>query len=441
MIDYLKCDTLFTIGVIKGSLMRLLVIGAMHSEIQSAIAIARGRGARVFLEYEPKGALEALRNGQGADLVLMDAKLDILNFVTSLTAEHINVDVIAYGVSSSPKEAVAAIKAGAKEFLPLPPDEKLIAAIFSAISDNTRPMIGNSTLMNLVIDIANQVAPSDANILITGKSGTGKEVMAHYIHNRSHRSQKLFVRVNCAAIPENLLESELFGHEKGAFTGAVARRIGKFEEASGGTLLLDEISEMNPHLQAKLLRAIQEQEIDRVGGSSPIKVDLRIIATSNRDLEKEITKGTFREDLYFRLNIVNIELPKLADRADDIVPLSEFFIQKYCQSNNVFPIKTLSVEAAEFMQEYAWPGNIRELENTMHRAVLLSKADVITREDLMIRPTSFSGKTLEAAEKELIMTTMKHCLGNSSVAATILGISINRLQEKLSNYTEVPEPA
>ncbi|MGV2433009.1 MAG UNVERIFIED_CONTAM: sigma-54 dependent transcriptional regulator [Rickettsiaceae bacterium] len=383
-----------------------------------------------FFETDIKAGLEYLRNGSGADLVLIDCKLDIASFISSLSLEHINTDVVAYGVSTSPKEAVAAIKAGAKEFLPLPPDEKLIAALFTAISDNTRPMIASSHGMRQITEIADQIAPSDAHILITGKSGTGKEVMAHYIHNKSKRVQKPFVRVNCAAIPENLLESELFGHEKGAFTGAIARRIGKFEEASGGTLLLDEISEMSPHLQAKLLRAVQEQEIDRVGGVAPVKVDLRIIATSNRDLEKEIEKGTFREDLYFRLNIVNIELPKLSDRKEDIVPLTEFFIKKYCENNNINPYKTLSDEAKEFLLSYNWPGNIRELENTIHRAVLLAKDIEITKSDFMIKPRNFSGKTLDSAEKELIMNTMQHCLGDSTIAANILGISITRLQRK-----------
>lgn len=416
--------------------MRLLVVGTINSEIQAAISIATDKGARVFFENSIESGIEYLRNGQGADLALVDCKLDIGNFIKSLKSEHINIDVVAYGVSSSPKEAVDSIKAGAKEFLPLPPDEKLIAALFTEISKNTKPMIASSSEMQEIIQIADQVAPSDANILITGKSGTGKEVMAHYIHNKSKRSDKPFVRVNCAAIPENLLESELFGHEKGAFTGAIARRIGKFEESSGGTLLLDEISEMSPHLQAKLLRAIQEQEIDRVGGTQPIKVDLRIIATSNRDLPKEIQKGNFREDLYFRLNILNIELPSLESRKADIQPIAEFFVKKYCESNNIHPVKNLSQEAIDFMQNYSWPGNIRELENTMHRAVLLAKSDSINKADLMIKNNNFQGKTLEAAEKELIENTMQNCLGDSTIAANILGISISRLEEKLSEFSK-----
>lgn len=416
--------------------MRLLVIGTINSEVQSAITIASNKGARVFFEHEEKAGLEYLRNGQGADMVLIDAKLNISNFVASIKSEHINIDVVAYGVNSTPKEAVMAIKAGAKEFLPLPPDEKLIAALLTVITDNTRPMIASAPEMKEILEMADQVAPSDANILITGKSGTGKEVLAHYIHNKSARAEKTFVRVNCAAIPENLLESELFGHEKGSFTGAVARRIGKFEESSGGTLLLDEISEMSPHLQAKLLRAIQEQEIDRVGGNSPIKVDLRIIATSNRDLPEEIEKGSFREDLYFRLNILNLEIPSLRDRQSDIKELAEFFIKKYCDSNNISPKKILSMEALEFMKSYPWPGNIRELENTMHRSVLLAKESEISKADLMIKQKTFSAKSLEMAEKDLLTNTMSHCLGDSTKAANMLGISITRLQEKMEQYAK-----
>ncbi|CAN0602482.1 unnamed protein product, partial [Ectocarpus sp. 12 AP-2014] len=225
------------------------------------------------------------------------------------------------------------------------------------------------TALKNALAVADKIAASDANVLITGQSGTGKEVFSNYIHNKSKRKDKRFVSVNCAAIPENLLESELFGHEKGAFTGAVSRRIGKFEESSGGTLLLDEISEMDIRLQAKLLRAIQEREIDRVGGNNPVKVDLRIIATSNADLQKEIKKGNFRKDLFFRLNIINIELPALSERKGDIEILSEHFIDKYVKNNGLTP-KTLSSEALEKMTSYSWPGNVRELENVLHRAVL-----------------------------------------------------------------------
>src|ERR1700745_2905011 len=222
--------------------------------------------------------------------------------------------MVACGTGSDTRAAVAAIHAGAKEYIPLPPDPELIAAVLAAVADDHRELVYRDEAMAQGIKVAQQIAPSDASVLITGESGTGKEVVARYVHARSNRGRAPFICVNCAAIPENLLESELFGHEKGAFTGAVARRIGKFEEATGGTLLLDEISEMDVRLQAKLLRAIQERVIDRAGGSRPVPVDIRIIATSNRNLTDAVREGRFREDLLYRLNVVNLKLPPLRAR-------------------------------------------------------------------------------------------------------------------------------
>ena len=213
-------------------------------------------------------------------------------------------------------------------------------------------------------------------MLITGESGTGKEVLARYVHSRSGRSKKPLICVNCAAIPETLLESELFGHEKGSFTGAIARRVGKFEEANGSTLLLDEISEIDVRLQAKLLRAIQERVIDRVGGTRPVPIDIRIIATSNRNLAEAVREGTFREDLLFRLNVVNLKLPPLRERPADVLELAEYFIKKYAVANGV-PGRPLSQEARRTLTLNYWPGNVRELENTMHRAVLMASGDEI----------------------------------------------------------------
>jgi DNA-binding NtrC family response regulator len=258
-----------------------------------------------------------------------------------------------------------------------------------------------------------------------------------------------FISINCAAIPDNLLESELFGHEKGAFTGAVARRVGKFEEAHGGTLLLDEISEMHPRLQAKLLRAVQEREIDRVGGTQPIKVDIRLLATSNRDLEAEVRKGTFREDLYFRLNVVNLHVPPLRERLRDIEPLAEFFVKKYAELN-AMPARRLSDELRQKLQQYPWRGNVRELENTMHRAVLLGRGDEISPEAVMLQPTKpadaaegaiagragLVGRTVADVERDLILETLQHCLGNRTHAANILGISIRTLRNKLQQYRQ-----
>lgn len=306
--------------------MRLLIVGALEGHITTASKIALSRGAKVSHVTTVDGALENLRSGKGADMVMIDVSLDVKDLVMRLQAERICVPVVACGISTDSKAPVAAIKAGAQEYVPLPPDPELIAAVLEAVAGDHSEFITKDPAMKSVFRLVDQIAPSDASVLIVGESGTGKEVMARYIHSHSRRKDKPFVTVNCAAIPENLLESELYGHEKGAFTGAIDRRIGKFEEANRGTLLLDEITEMHPRLQAKLLRAIQEREIDRVGGTKPIKVDIRVLATSNRNLEKEVEAGNFREDLYFRLNVVCVELLPLRERPQDIEVLSHFFL-------------------------------------------------------------------------------------------------------------------
>jgi len=309
--------------------MRLLIIGTLNGQIGGASRIAIDRGAKVTQTDNIDSGLEALRNGSSADLLMVDVNLDIGALIKSLKSERIIIPVVACGIGNDTQAAVRAIKAGAKEFIPLPPDTDLIAAVLSAVTEEDHAIIYQDPAMVKLLHLADQVAPSNASILVTGESGTGKELIARHLHNKSPRAKERFIAVNCAAIPENLLESELFGYEKGSFTGAVSRRIGKFEEANRGTLLLDEITEMDPRLQAKLLRAIQEREIDRVGGSKPIPIDVRIVATSNRDIPDEVAKGTFREDLYFRLNVVNLTLPPLRKRPEDIERLSKHFINKY----------------------------------------------------------------------------------------------------------------
>ena len=448
--------------------MRLLVVGKLDGQLSAAVKMAMSAGAKVSHVETVAAATHALRAGQGADLLLVDYDLDIAALIAVNEGERIRVPVVACGVGADPARAAAAIRAGAKEFIPLPPEAALIAAVLAAVSDDNRPMVVHDPNMQAVLKLADQVAASEASILITGESGSGKEVVARYVHQKSRRAAKPFISVNCAAIPENLLESELFGHEKGAFTGALARRIGKFEEANGGTLLLDEISEMDARLQAKLLRAIQEREIDRVGGAKPVKVDIRILATSNRDLAQAVKEGTFREDLLYRLNVVNLRLPPLRDRPGDIVALAEFFVKKYAAANGV-PEKPLSTEARRRLAAHRWPGNVRELENAMHRAVLLSVGDEIT-EDAVRLPDgqplspadagaraaqaasfaaeavqrSFVGQTVAEMEQQLIIDTLEHCAGNRTHAANILGISIRTLRNKLKEYTEagvaVPAP-
>jgi two-component system response regulator FlrC len=439
--------------------MRLLVVGRLNGQLSSAVKMAMAQGAKVAHVETCEAATHALRAGQGADLLMVDFELDIARLIAANEAERIRVPVVACGVGADPKRAADAIRAGAKEFIPLPPDTDLIAAVLAAVSDDNRPMITRDPAMQSVTALADQIAPSDASILITGESGVGKEVMARYIHQKSRRATRPFISVNCAAIPENLLESELFGHEKGAFTGAVARRIGKFEEADGGTLLLDEISEMDGRLQAKLLRALQEREIDRVGGSRPVKVDIRILATSNRDLTAAVRDGTFREDLLYRLNVVNLKLPPLRERPGDVIALAEHFIKKYAAANGA-PERPLAAATRQRLLTHRWPGNVRELENAMHRAVLLSSGPEI--EEFAIRlpdgqPLSaapggdmarvasiaaeavsrnFVGQTVSAVEQQLIIDTLSHCLGNRTHAANILGISIRTLRNKLKEYTE-----
>jgi len=448
--------------------MRLLVVGKLNGQLAVAVKMAMATGAKVSHVETVAQATHALRAGQGADLLMVDYELDIAGLIAANQAERISVPVVACGVAADAQRAGDAIRAGAKEFIPLPPDAKLIAAVLAAVSDDDRPMVVRDEGMRSVIAMADQIAPSDASILITGESGVGKEVIARYVHQKSRRAQRPFISVNCAAIPDNLLESELFGHEKGAFTGAVARRIGKFEEATGGTLLLDEISEMDGRLQAKLLRALQEREIDRVGGAKPVKVDIRVLATSNRDLAQAVKDGTFREDLLYRLNVVNLRLPPLRERPGDVVALAEFFAKKYALANGLAP-KLISAEAKRRLAGHRWPGNVRELENAIHRAVLLSTGPEI--EDAAVRlpdgaPMSpadpaartaqaaslaaesvsraFVGQTVAAMEQQLIIDTLSHCLGNRTHAANLLGISIRTLRNKLKEYTEagvaVPAP-
>lgn len=450
--------------------MRLMVIGHLNGHISQAGKIALQRGAKVIHCEDITEALGALLNGRGADLVMIDVKQKIDKFVADLEEARIHLPVIACGVDNDARAAVKAIQAGAKEYVPLPPDADLIAAILEAVSDDNSAMIADDPSMKPIVTLADKIAPSEATVLITGESGTGKEVMSAYIHNKSKRKDAPFIAVNCAAIPENLLESELFGHEKGAFTGATARRIGKFEEAHKGTLLLDEISEMHPLLQAKLLRAIQEKEITRIGSNNPVKVDVRILATSNRNLEQSVQKGEFREDLYFRLNVVNIPLPALRERPADIPRLAQFFADKYAEANGV-PKKKLSAGATDKAAKHAWRGNIRELENTMHRAILMSMQDEIEPEALLIQDSAFNqgsgtaaapnqapgtagqaetgpaaalqnpgavealvGRTIADVERDMIIDTLEHCLGNRTHAANILGISIRTLRNKLNQY-------
>jgi two-component system response regulator FlrC len=445
--------------------MRLLIVGQLGGQISAATRIAMNLGAKVQHVDTIEQATAALRVGRGADLLMVDARLDIAALIAANESERIVVPVVAAGVGIDPMMAAKAIRAGAKEYISLPPEAELIAAVLAAVCDDERPMIAEDASMKEVVALADQIAASDASILITGESGVGKEVIARYVHKKSKRKDAPFIAVNCAAIPEQLLESELFGHEKGSFTGAVARRIGKFEEADGGTLLLDEISEMDFRLQSKLLRALQERVIDRVGGNKPVPVDIRILATSNRDLAQCVRDGEFREDLLYRLNVVNLRIPALRDRKDDLAALAQFFIDKYAKANDR-PARRLSKEASAQVFAHTWPGNVRELENAMHRAILLANGEEIGAEAIrapdgapvgrgrdaagiaveaaQAAARELVGRTVAEVEQDLIMETLSHCLGNRTHAANILGISIRTLRNKLKQYSDdgirIPPP-
>jgi DNA-binding NtrC family response regulator len=449
--------------------MRVLIIGSLAGELGQAARIAIARGAKLDQADDADTALAHLRADARVDLVLCDLAHGVGAVVRALAAERIAVPVVACGTTRDPEAAVRAIREGAREFLPLPPDPDLIAAILEAAAGETHTLVVRDPVMTATVRRAEQVAKSEASVLILGESGTGKEILARHVHRRSRRSAGPFIALNCAAIPENLLESEMFGHEKGAFSGAIARRVGKFESASGGTLLLDEISEMDVRLQAKLLRAVQEREIDRLGGGAPVKVDVRILATTNRDLLAEVRRGTFREDLYFRLNVVSLRIPALRERPGDIAPLADHFSRKYAEVNGL-PFRPLSPHAMLRLSAHGWRGNVRELENAMHRAVLLASGSEIGIEAIELGQSdapvdspspggrglgeagpasgtgiaSLVGRTMNEVERDLIIGTLGHTLGNRTHAATILGISIRALRNKLRDYAAqgvaVPPP-
>jgi len=300
-------------------------------------------------------------------------------------------------------------------------------------------IIAKSPKMLKIFELIKTIAPTTATVLVIGETGTGKEVIARAIHHQSQRRTKPFIATSCAALPESLLESELFGHEKGSFTGAVERKKGKFEAADKGTLFLDEIGEINANTQVHLLRALEDKKITRVGCNEEIEVDVRFISATNRDLRTMVKQGDFREDLYYRLNVVRIELPSLKDRKEDILPLAEHFLKKYSEENSK-SIKKFSPEVVKFMLNYSWPGNVRELENMIERGVILSKKNSITLDELpqdIIHPTPVEGKTIESVERNHIIRVLEETKGNISKAAKILGIRRMTLYNKLKKYNYV----
>lgn len=407
------------------------------------------------------------------DMVITDMKMpdltgiDILRKVKELSPSTIVVVITGFG---SIENAVEAMRHGAFNYLikPFSPDtiEALIdkasehvtlleenkylrQQISSGGSHSNFTVIGTSPAMQKILADVAQVAKSNASIFIHGESGTGKEVIAHAIHHGSPRSGQPFIKVNCAAIPETLIESEFFGHEKGSFTGANARRLGRFELANTGTLLLDEITEIPLGVQAKLLRVIQEQEFERVGGSKPVKVDVRLVSTSNRDIKEAIAQKIIREDLYYRLNVVPIYLPPLRERIEDVLPLSEYFLEKISLENHR-ERKILTEAAKDKLLGYSWPGNIRELANIIERAVVMDSSSKILPEHLFIEAHADSstpqkpqspqkyfvpvGKTLQELEKQLIIETLKAHQNDQNKTAEILGITPRSLKTKINAY-------
>ena len=363
--------------------------------------------------------------------------------------------------------AVAAMRRGAQDYLPSPLNWERLKEVLTPYLGNGkswRPSGGNSAaesgertiitqdpIMLQLLRMAEAVAPTRATVLLQGESGTGKECLARYIHGKSDRSQGAFVAVNCASLPEGLLESELFGHEKGAFTGAIMRKLGKFELAQNGTLLLDEISEMHPHLQAKLLRVLQENEIDRVGGRHPVPINVRVIATTNQNLQDAIQNSRFREDLFYRLNVIALNLPALRSRRGDISLLAEYFLQRYARLFSKGAVK-FSSHALAALENAPWPGNVRELENAVARGVLLAQGNQVHPRDILadgrvetaaaapVMVKLDKAVTLREMEQSLIFQTLDETAGNRTHAAKLLGISVRTLRNKLHEYRSEPFP-
>jgi DNA-binding NtrC family response regulator len=375
-------------------------------------------------------------------LIITDMKMprmDGLTFLKEVRKRVGNLPVLVITGFGTVENAVETMKEGATDYLMKPFSfdtlTKSIGSIMARVSPD-RDLLTASPAMQRIVQLAGNLAANDITVLITGESGTGKELLARHIHRRSRRKDKPFVAVNCAAIPENLLESELFGHEKGAFTGAGDRKKGKVELADSGTILLDEIGEMPMLLQAKLLRVLQEREIDRVGGKEPVKVDVRVIATTNRDLALECAEGRFREDLFYRLNVFPLRVPPLRERPEDIPLLAEHFIKNFSAVAGK-SIRGCSDEVIVDLQQMPWRGNVREFENVLQRAVFLCNSDTVGRGDLMVDhagPHTAANGKLKDMEKDMIMKTLKEVNGNKAKAAELLGVSVRTVRNKLSEY-------
>ena len=453
--------------------MRSVLIVDDEPGMRAGLSEVLGRGG--FAVEQAASAEEALarlveRGGQsgqsgqsGIDLLVTDLRLPGISGLELIRAARqagSQMPAIVITAHGTVEDAVAAMKLGAFDFLtkPFSPADLLHLAVRAAgerpapeagngrakggegAAPRRRPIITRDPALQRVLTVAESVASSRAPVLVQGESGTGKELLARYVHESGCRRGKPFVAVNCAALPRDLLESELFGHERGAFTGAITRKTGKFELASGGTILLDEISEMELGLQAKLLRVLQEYEVDRVGGSAPVPVDVRVVATTNRRLAEMVDRGRFREDLYYRLTVIPLVLPPLRERPGDIDLLADHFLERFSGARAL----RLAPEAREALKARPWPGNVRELENALERAGLLARSEVVTREDLDDRDAGvprlalgdLAGLTVREMERRLIFDTLKRTQNNRTQAARLLGISIRTLRNKLAEYRQ-----
>ncbi len=422
--------------------MQPIVVVDDDPEIRKALKEAINRfGFEVRVAARATEAMEILKS-HDCSLVITDMKMpgmSGLEFIRHVRKLSSTLPVLVITGFGTVENAVECMKLGTYDYLMKPFSiDSLKQAITVLIDPGPKrgEIITGDETMKRLLRTASEVARTDTTVLITGESGTGKELLARYIHRQSSRRDKPFVAVNCAAIPDNLLESELFGHERGAFTGALDKKAGKFEIADGGTLLLDEIGEMPLPLQAKLLRVLQEREIDRVGGKGPVPIDIRVIATTNRNLEEEVEKGGFREDLYYRISVFPLELPPLRERKGDVRLLSEFFLKKHALQYGK-RLNGFSEDAFDYLYTRSWRGNVRELENVVQRAVLLSRSEVIERADLAMGKGGAArenGKTLKEMEREMIIRTLRATNGNRTRAAKCLGITVRTLRNKLNEY-------
>lgn len=452
----------------QGTVKRILVADADQELLKSLGGYLSRQGFEVKVSASGGEALACLSEDGGFDLVVTGLNLPDaggMEVLRQAKQRSPQTPVVILTSEGNVESAVAAMKEGAQEVYPkssltLEVIQEAVAALLAprplgkASGAKERSIVTEDPRMKKLLDMARAVADSRATVLVSGESGTGKELFARFLHENSSRASGPFVAVNCASLPEGLLESELFGHEKGAFTGAIGRKQGKFELAHGGTILLDEISEMAIALQAKLLRVLQEGEIDRVGGKKPVPVDVRVVATTNRDLKEHIGKGEFREDLFYRLNVIPIKVPPLRERGGDVMLLAEHFLNLFAKENRKAAL-SLSDEAKRLIGSQKWPGNVRELQNTMERAVLLATGEEIKPEALMFDDHLAAGggtgdlaaaevlagpvPTLRELERKAIGLALEETSGNRTHAAKMLGISVRTLRNKLNEYKVAAE--